>query len=106
MPTFQFELSFDLFISEKKNRFDYTVHGIQIDRLELTVSTQKSVLKNMHRVSRYYQKSVENQTSNIWYILADISGCGAYFSKPLKPSVRAGQFEYHKPYNPRDFFRL
>merc|ERR1712243_451325 len=47
----------------KKNRSDYRVHGIQIDRLGLTVSTQKSVLKNMHRVPRYYQKSVENRPS-------------------------------------------
>ena len=47
----------------KKNRLDYRVHGIQIDRLGLTVSMQKSVLKNMHRVPRYYQKSVQNRPS-------------------------------------------
>ena len=41
------------FITQKKNSSDYRVHGIQNDRLELTVSTQKSVLKNMHRVQRY-----------------------------------------------------
>ena len=29
------------------------VHGTQNDRLELTVSTQKSGLNNMHRVQRY-----------------------------------------------------
>ena len=48
-----------------------------------------------------------NQTSKIWHILADISGLGAYFSKPifaLKPWVRAGRFEYHQPHNPNDFF--
>ena len=48
-----------------------------------------------------------NQTSKIWHILADISGLGAYFSKPifaLKPWVRAGRFEYHEPHNPNDFF--
>ena len=37
---------------------DYRDHGIQIDRLELTVSTQKLGLKNMHRVPRNYQKIV------------------------------------------------
>ena len=30
---------------EKKTCLDYRVHGIQIDRLRLTVSTPKSVLK-------------------------------------------------------------
>ena len=40
----------------KKNTSDYRVHGTQNDRLELTVSTQKSVLKNMHWVQRYHQK--------------------------------------------------
>ena len=37
-----------MLVSEKKNCIDYSVHGIQIDRLGLRVSTQKSVLKNMH----------------------------------------------------------
>ena len=44
---------------------DYRVQGIQIDRLGLTVSMQKSVLKNMHRVQRYYQKSVLNRPSKL-----------------------------------------
>ena len=47
----------------KKICSDYRVHGIQIDRLRLTVSMQKSVLKNMHRVPRYHQKSVKNWPS-------------------------------------------
>ena len=51
------------FISEEKKSFEYRVHGIQNDRLRLTVSTQKFVLKNMHRVPRYYQKGVQNQPS-------------------------------------------
>ena len=51
------------FITRKKIRSVYKVYGTQNDRLELTVSTQKSVLKNMHRVPRYYQKSVENRPS-------------------------------------------
>ena len=37
----------------EKNSSDYRVHGTQNDWLELTVSTQKSVLKSMHRVLRY-----------------------------------------------------
>ena len=86
----------------KKNCSDYGVHGIQIDRLGLMVSKQKSVLKNMYRVPRYYQKmskiGLPNQTSKIWHILADILGLVGYFSKPLfalKPWVQAGWFEYH-----------
>ena len=38
--------------------FFFRVHGIQIDQLGLTISTQKLVLKNMHRVPRNYQKIV------------------------------------------------
>ena len=38
---------------------DYEVHGIQIDRLGLTVSTQKLVLKNLQRVPRYRPKSAK-----------------------------------------------
>ena len=34
----------------EKNRSDYRVHGIQIDRLKLMVSMQKSGFKNVHRV--------------------------------------------------------
>ena len=48
-----FKKTSDPLISEKKNCSDYRVHGIQNDRLGLTVSTQKSVLKNEHRVPRY-----------------------------------------------------
>ena len=47
----------------KKNCSHYGVHGIQIDRLGLTVPTQKSVLKNMYRVPRYYQKSAQNRST-------------------------------------------
>ena len=43
----------------KKNCSDYRVDGIQTDRLGLTVSTQKSVLKNMHQVPRYRPKCVK-----------------------------------------------
>ena len=49
----------DPYISEKKNYSDYRVHGIQIDRLGLTVSTQKSFFKNMLRVLRYQPICVE-----------------------------------------------
>ena len=41
----------------RQNGLGYRVHGMQIDRLGLTVPTQKSVLKNMYQVPRYYQKS-------------------------------------------------
>ena len=52
-PEFPPKFGSDPFKGEKKNS-DYGVHGIQIDRLELTISTQKSVLKSMHRVPGYY----------------------------------------------------
>ena len=41
-----------------------------------------------------------NQICKILDILADISGLGAYFLKPifaLKPWDQAGRFEYHEP---------
>ena len=44
------------FITRKKICSVYKVYGTQNDRLELTVSTQKSVLKNMHRVPRFSPK--------------------------------------------------
>ena len=46
----------DPFKGEQKKYSDYRVHGIQINQLNLTVSMQKSVLKNMHRVLKYWQK--------------------------------------------------
>ena len=86
------------------------VHGIQIDRLGLMVSMQKSGLKNMHWIPGYYRKSVENQpckpNQKIWLILANISGLGEYFSKQifaLKLWDWAGRFEYHEPYNLKKF---
>ena len=49
-----------------------------------------------------------NQTCIILDVFANISGPGAYFSKPifaLKPWVQAGRFEYHEPYNnQKNFF--
>ena len=50
-------------MGQKKKFYVYRVHYTQNNRLELTVSTQKSVLKNIHRVPRNYQKSVENRPS-------------------------------------------
>ena len=53
--------------------------------------------------------ALPNQTSKNWHILGDISGLGAFFSKPifaLKSWVRAGRFEYHEPHNPNNFFSL
>ena len=89
------------------------MYGIQIDRLNLKVSTQKSVLKNTRRVPSYYQKPVQNRHSKLnqqnWHIFADISGLGTYISKlifALKPWDWAGRFEYHEPHNLNDFFHL
>ena len=48
---------------EKKNCSDYRVHGIQIDRLVLTVPMQKSIFKNLHRLLRYQPKCVKNRPS-------------------------------------------
>ena len=47
LPHFSLKKFLDPFISQKKNSSDYRLHGTQNDRLELTVSTQKSVLKNI-----------------------------------------------------------
>ena len=51
--------------------------------------------------------SFSSKMSKISYIFANISGPDAYFSKPifaLKPWVQAGCFDYHKPYNRKNFF--
>ena len=65
------------FIGENKIHSDYRVHGIQIDRLKLTISTQKLVIKNLQEVPRYYKKSVkirpskpnqQNLTHFGWYL--------------------------------------
>ena len=57
------------------------------DRLNLTVSTQKSVLKictESQVITKKLSKiGIPNQTIKIWHIFADISGLGAYFSKPI-----------------------
>ena len=44
---------YDPLYNSKKDCFVCRVYGTQNDRLEFTVSTQKSVLKNMHLVLRY-----------------------------------------------------
>ena len=41
----------------------YRLHGTQNDRLEPTVSAQKSVLKNIDRVPRYQPKCVQNRVA-------------------------------------------
>ena len=40
------------------NYSEYRVHGTQNNRLELSVSMQKSILKNIHWVLRYWQKCI------------------------------------------------
>ena len=45
--------------------------------------------------------------AKIEHIFANISGLGAYFSKSifaLEPWAQAGRFEYHEPYNQKNFF--
>ena len=59
LPHFSLKKFLDPFISQKKNSSDYRLHGTQNDRLELTVSTQKSVLKNMHWGLRYWPKRAQ-----------------------------------------------
>ena len=54
-PFFTLKIPGPLYES-KKNSSDYRLHGTQNDRLEPTVSMQKSVLKNMHWVQRYWRK--------------------------------------------------
>ena len=71
------------------------------NRFWKTCSESQDINKKVSKIS------LPNQTTKIWHILTDISGLGAYFSKlifALKPWVRAGQFEYHEPYNPINFF--
>ena len=59
-------------------------------------------------------QNVSNFAGLVWkadfqHFFGNILGPDAYFSKPifaLKPWVRAGQFEYHEPYNPNSFFHL
>ena len=60
--------------------------------------------KNMYQVPRYQAKRPKNQVAkpnmHNFDVLANISGPGAYFSKPifaLKPWVQTGRFEYHTP---------
>ena len=107
----QIENGSDLCLGEKKNCSYYRVHGIQIDRLGLTVSTQKLVLKTMHWVPSYRSKCIKFCRFGLkgWFLhfFGNILGLGAYFLKlifALKPWVQAGRFEYHEPYNPNIFF--
>ena len=74
------------FISEKKSCSDYRVHGIQIDGLNLTVSTQKLVLKNMHPVPRYRPKCVKfcwfGLEGRFWTVFWYYLGTRCIFFKP------------------------
>ena len=48
-----------------------------------------------------------NRARQILDVLANISGPGAYFSKPifaLKPYAQAGWFKYREPYKQNEFF--
>ena len=64
--------------------------------------------------SRDIGQNMSNFAGLVWKadflnFFGNILGLGAYFSKPifvLKPWAWAGRFEYHKPFNPNDFFSL
>ena len=56
LPHFSLKKFLDPFTGQKNNSSDYRLHGTQNDQLELTVSTQKLVLKIMHRVLKYLPK--------------------------------------------------
>ena len=113
LPHFSLRNFLDPFISQKIISSDYRLHGTQNDQLEPTFSPQKSVLKYMHQVLRYWQKvskfSCSSKTTKIGYLFANIFGPNAYFSKPifaLKPWAQAGHFEYHEAHNRNNFFWL
>ena len=84
---FGLQICLDPFIRQKFFCFVYRLHGTQNERLELTVSMQKSVLKNTYRVLRYCQ-NVSKYEGLVWrpqfgHVLVNISGPNAYFSKPI-----------------------
>ena len=101
----------DPFISEKK-----IVRIIGFMVFKMTGSDSRFQRKNRFwkicTESRDIGQNVSNFAGLVWkavfgHVFADISGLGAYFSKPifaLKPWVRAGRFEYHEPYNLNNFF--
>ena len=85
---------------KKKILPKYRVHGNQDDWLELIVSRQKSILKNMNWVPDINQNVPKYRspyhTCIFWDVFANISGFNAYFYKPtfaLKPWIQAGRFE-------------
>ena len=60
---FDRQICLDPFITQKKICSVYGLHGTQNDRLELTVSTQKTVSKKTHRVPRYWPKCAKIQVA-------------------------------------------
>ena len=82
--------------SWKKSFSVFRLHYTQNDRLDLTVSTQKSVLQNMHRIPNIGQNVLKFE-GLVWqvkfrHIFINILGPDAYFSKPifaLKPWAQA-----------------
>ena len=62
--------------------------------------------------SRDIDQNVAKFEGLVWqvkfqHILLNISGSGAYFSKPifaLKPWAQAGRFEYNEPYKRKTFY--
>ena len=71
----------------KKNLSNYGVHGIQIDRLRLMASKQKSSFKKCTEF-RDTGQNVTNFAGLVWkadfqHFFYNILGLGAYFSKPI-----------------------
>ena len=72
-----------------------------ISRFQRTNRFWKICNESQDNTKKLSKIGLPNQTSKIWHILADISGLGQYFLKPifaLKPWAQAGRFEYHEAY--------
>ena len=77
------------FYNSKNVCLVYRIYGTQNNQLELTVSAQKSVLKNMHWLLTYQPK------------------CPTFYKFGWNQWVQAGCFEYHKLYKlDKSFFEL
>ena len=68
------QIFLDPFITQKKICSVYGLHGTQNDRLELTVSTQKTVSKKTHRVPRYWPKCAKIEVAKPNLIILRLFG--------------------------------
>ena len=94
----------DPFKNPKKRSSGYKVRGAQNDRLEPTVSTRKSVFKNMAKMypNFSFQAKCQKFIPFRQYLWTPMNIFQNQFA--LKPWVQAGRFEYHKPHNRKNFF--